>query len=142
MRRGWKAILLFLLLIEIAAAQVASPAPKGNASHSFRDAATGDLWVMQRDKEHPGGPGRLAMVKGSAETEILDMTRKREWIIRAGDHVVIHEKTARVTARLDGVAQTAAARGERVNVKLSAVGWLVRAVAVAPGQAQFMEVVR
>jgi hypothetical protein len=127
-------------------------------AHAVRDGAiireiddphNGDRWLLVDDSRHPGGPGLLvqassAGMNSSDGTNGQDRMSSREArpqaetpapIIRAGDRVIVEEKTPVVEARLEAVAMGPAQAGSPFNVRLSIGGKVVRALAVEPGRA-------
>jgi hypothetical protein len=70
---------------------------------------------------------RSASPLSAAETEAT--------IVRAGDRVVIEENTPIVEARLEAVALGPALIGSSFRARLSIGGYIVQAVALAPGRA-------
>ena len=118
------------------------------------DPATGSYWLLERDPDHPGGPGRLVMVSattaegapagGPKQTMVRSATgvaasMAAAPVIRAGDRLVVEENTAVVRARLEAVALGPAMRGGRFEVRLAIGGKAVRAVALGAGRAVFAD---
>jgi hypothetical protein len=132
-------------------ASAGSPAA-GEALREIDDLHTGDRWLLMRDSIHPGGPGRLVLVAdggsrsgpgeaGSARPEASPAADRRlpAPVIRAGDRLVLEEKTAVIEARLEAVALGPAANGAPLTVRLEIGGMVVQAVALGPGRAAFAE---
>jgi len=111
------------------------------------DPATGQCWLLERDPRYPGGPGRLVLVPrgagaagaGSkkAEPGLPVVLAKLTPVIRAGDRLVVEQRTAVVDARLGAIALGPAAAGAEFNARLEIGGRAVRAVALGPGRAAF-----
>ncbi len=104
------------------------------------DAQLGDRWLLLRDPERPGGPGRLVLDARQSDTQghaKKDDTQPRESspVIRAGDALIVEEHTAVVDARLEAIALSSAAKGAEVKARLKIGGRVVWVVALAPGRA-------
>lgn len=110
----------------------------GTAVRVLNDAAIGDRWMLERDPDHPGDPGRLVRVEGGAQktAPVQGARVAATVVIHAGDRVVVEEKTATVEARLEGVALGAAASGRMLTVRLAVGGKVVYATATASGHAR------
>jgi hypothetical protein len=129
-----------------------APAQPGQVVRAIDDPFTGGYWLLERDPDHPGGPGRLVRVsrtaaanEASAEAEgakpsgaAPDRLRlPAAPVIRAGQRLVVEENTAVVEARLEAVALGPAAPGAAFEARLQIGGRVVRAVALGPGRAAF-----
>ena len=114
---------------------------------AFADPASGSRWLLFRGEEHLGGPGKLVLAVGSGfareaqscrssamQRQVLDTGQAHKIVIRAGDKIVVRERTSFVDLALDGTALGAAAEGELLHVRLR-IGGTVRAIAVLPGLA-------
>jgi hypothetical protein len=110
------------------------------------DPATGDRWVLERDAQHPGGPGRMVLVAqglvfpGRERAFVAHPDSGREAataaaLIHAGDHLIVEEHTRLLDAVLEAIALGSAKEGGTFRVRLSIGGQVLRAVAVAPGRA-------
>ncbi len=117
------------------------------------DPSSGARWLLGRDINRPGGPGRLVLAESesadsnpkpgtddnpmskSASRAICARRSSPRPIIRAGDRLVVEEHTALVELRLEGVALASAVAGSQFNVRLKFGGGTVRAIAKAPGVA-------
>jgi hypothetical protein len=121
---------------------------RSDAVRKIEDSGTGERWLLLRDDNHTGGPGRLVVagpsgnaVRGegsesdSVQRRHAEASVSRKPIIRAGDRLVIHEDSARVDVLLEGVALTPALAGSSLKVRLNFGGGIVRAIAVGPGRA-------
>jgi len=119
------------------------------------DPHTGDRWLLVRDWDRPGGPGRLVLLPGAVRSQgsaIADpriepipaqpSSRDRlagplaPPVIRPGDRLVVEEDTPVVEARLSAVAITAAAPGGPLQARLEIGGKVVQALALGPGRAR------
>jgi hypothetical protein len=138
MQQRWKVTgtVLFALSIGVSAAESRPAISRDNIVRAFEDAATGNEWVLERNAEHPGGPGRLVIMTGSTSQSARKPPIKPVPVIRGGEKVTVEEKNASVTTRLEGVALSSAAPGEVLKVRLAVGGWLVRAIAESPGKAR------
>ncbi len=127
-------------------------APSLQVIREIDDPATGDRWLLVRDWNRPGGPGRLLLLAGSRRaaqpaparrSSITDSTRPGQEgltapaapIIRAGDPLVVEEDTPVVEARLAATALGPAAPGAVLEARLAIGGRIVRVRALAPGRA-------
>jgi hypothetical protein len=108
------------------------------------DPHLGTQWLLMRNPDHPGGPGRLVMVSG---TRTVNQQRELgAWVsepgteplltvIRAGDRVIVEANSPVVEARLEAVALNPAAIGSPLDVRLKIGGKVLRAVALGVGRA-------
>lgn len=116
----------------------------GQIVREIDDPGTGDRWLLLRNDQVPGGPGRLVLVGGSrrqlgrfsaplagtgADAHALP-------VIRAGDRLIVVEHTAVVDAVLEARALNPAVRGAALDVRLTIGGRVMRAVALGPGRAR------
>jgi hypothetical protein len=113
-----------------------------NVYREIDDPYSGEHWLLLRDANHPGGPGRLMLTvqKSSTRQESgKDGARpvKRMPVIRAGDALIVEEHTAVLDARLKAVALSAACQGETLTAHLAIGEKVVRVVAEGPGLATF-----
>lgn len=110
------------------------------------DPATGDNWLLERDEQHPGGPGRLVLIahEGKSFAPVKDPVEPgRESsdfgtlpaLIHSGDHLTVEEHTNVADVVLEATAMSPARRGETFSVRLSFGGHVMNAIAVAPGHA-------
>lgn len=107
------------------------------------DPGTGDRWLLERNEELPGGPGRLVLVAARRDAAALPAggsgeTRFRP-VIRAGDRLIVEEHTEHVDAALEARALTPAIAGAALDVRLALGGRVVKAVALGPGRAALRE---
>jgi len=105
------------------------------------DPANGGRWLLERDEEHPGGPGLLVLVEqgGPTRTAIRRKAAEAVPVIRAGDRVLVEAHTAVMDAELEGVATMPAAVGSEFAVRLKMGGRVLHALAVGPGRARWLE---
>ncbi len=107
-----------------------------NVIREIEDPSSGARWLLVRDAEHPGGPGRLVLAASSLPAHLSGAAQPMpRAVIHAGDHITVEEHTARVDAVLEAVALAAAASGSLVRARLQAGGRIVRAVATGAGRA-------
>ena len=107
------------------------------------DPNTGDRWLLMRNDQVPGGPGRLVLVAahrnltGGAALLLAGQTGKAQIlpVIRTGDRLIVEEHTARVDAVLEARALNPAAAGASLDVRLTIGGTVVRVIALGPGRA-------
>jgi hypothetical protein len=131
-----------LLLSSSAPAAAGSPAP-GDVIREIDDPHTGQRWLLERNGEHPGGPGRLVpagfrrKAPGGASALNTEEEARLHPVIRAGDRLVVEEHTARADAALEARALASAAAGAVFDARLSIGGKVVRVVALGPGRAAF-----
>ncbi len=119
----------------------------GEIVRSVADPHSGRRWLLLRDADHPGGPGRFVLAEdrpAGSEGRPLSSVEKAERlemlpVIRAGDRLVVEEHTAVADARLEAVAMGPAAMGATLSVRLAIGGRMVRAVALGPGRAVFAQ---
>jgi hypothetical protein len=116
---------------------------QGEVVREIDDPHTGDRWLLVRNDQVPGGPGRLVLVaaqrnlSGGAALRLTGPAVKAQFlpVIRAGDRLIVEEHTARVDAVLEARALSPAAPGVPFDVRLTIGGNVVRAVALGPGRA-------
>lgn len=150
---------LALLAVSMATAQSAS-APRGpvlvssGGLASFErpaqegivreidDPHTGDRWLLMRNGQFPGGPGRLVLARAhfdatGASARLTGQADKGQVIpvIHAGDRLIVEEHTAVVDAVLEARALNPATAGAPLDVRLTIGGSVVRVVALGPGHA-------
>lgn len=116
---------------------VSSAAP---VVREINDPALGVLWLLIKDPQHSGGPGKFVMVdktKGlrSADASALQGIEQALPVIHAGERVVVEEHSAVVDARLEGTALEPALQGAPLRVRLKLSGQVVHAIAQASGRA-------
>jgi len=112
------------------------------------DPGTGNRWLLVRDWNCPGGPGRLLLLAGSprlaqparasehSAAERSAFSAPAAPVIRAGDSLVVEENTPVVEARLAATALGPAAPGAAFEARLEIGGKIVRVRALAPGRAR------
>jgi len=116
---------------------------QGEVVREIDDPHTGDRWLLRRNDQVPGGPGRLVLVAahqsatGGATPRAAGLNRDVQIppVIRAGDRLILEEHTARVDAVLEARAMNPAAPGASLDVRLTIGGNVVRAIALGPGRA-------
>ncbi len=116
---------------------------QGEVVREIDDPHTGDRWLLVRNDEIPGGPGRLVLVaahrnpRGGVLVQPAAEAREAEVlpVIRTGDRLIVEEHTARVDAVLEARALNPAAQGRSFDVRLAIGGKVVRATALGPGRA-------
>jgi hypothetical protein len=120
------------------AVQAAAP-----AFREIDDPHSGVRWLVVKDMEHPGGPGRLVPLAAGRHPDVpLDLPfhapklAAAAPVIRAGDRIVVEEHTDVVDAVLEAVALGPAVEQGPLNARLRIGGRVVRVVALAPGRAR------
>ena len=122
----------------------------GEVIRAIQDPHSGERWLLMRNDDHPGGPGRLLLanaperspglaVPGTApRSRAMKLALPGEVVaIRAGDRLVVEEHTAISDVRLEAVALEPAKVGMTLTVRLKIGGREERAVALGPGRAAF-----
>ncbi len=142
---GWLAV----MLVAGACAQTSGNAmapldSKGEVLRQIEDPSTGDLWLLFRDANRPGGPGRLLLARQRSSGQraafggpAQPSTAGERLVVRAGDSLLVEEHTAMVDTRLEAVALESAAKGARFKARLKIGGKVVCAIAISPGRAGF-----
>jgi len=140
----------------VSATQTASEA---SAVRTIDDPQTGHRWLLMKDPEHQGGPGRLVLSTESptgmtASGPVSDGRSSLPTIgpsakvgqapqatpqpqIRAGDHLLVEEHSAVADVQLTAIALGPAMTGSVLNARLEIGGRVVRVVADGPGRASF-----
>lgn len=104
------------------------------AERVIEDPASGRRWVLIRDPEHPGGPGKLVDEAAGAAANAGE-TQKFARVIRAGDRVLVEVNTRVAHGLFEAIALSGARRGNEFRVRLRVGGRVVQAVAIGPGRA-------
>ncbi len=122
----------------------ASLNPNSEVLRQIEDPSTGDLWLLLRDANRPGGPGRLVLIRQRSNAEraafgglAQPSSAGERPVIRTGDSLLVEEHTAVVDTRLEAVALESAAKGARLKARLKIGGKVVRVVAISSGRAGF-----
>jgi hypothetical protein len=118
--------------------------PAGQVLRQIEDSSTGDLWLLIRDRSHPGRPARMVLARQGMNTQralsggrAQSLSAGVQPAIRTGDALTVEEHTAVVDAQLEAVALEPAAKGAYFKARLKLGGKVVRVVAVSPGRASF-----
>lgn len=119
----------------------------GEIVREIDDPHSGDRWLLVRDASHPGGPGLLLLVSAARRTpadsrpgtQVGPGAASPAPAIRLGDRVIVEQHTPVIDARLEARALSPARVGSAFNVRLTAGGRVMRAVALGPGRAVFEE---
>jgi len=121
-----------------------SQAPAGEIVREIDDPSNGDRWLLVHNANHPAGPGLLLLVSGDRiqPRQAGPAAQPALPIIRPGDRVIVEENTPIVAARLEAVAMGPALAGAAFNARLTIGGRVIRAIAIAPGRAAFLEEAR
>ncbi len=120
----------------------------GQLYREIDDPHNGDRWLLVRNEEFPGGPGRMVRVvaarnaaggsfglAGQTTGQPATETAPALPVIRPGDRLIVEEHTAVVDARLEARALMPAAVGAAFSARLMIGGQVVRVVALGPGRA-------
>ncbi|MGD0800257.1 MAG: hypothetical protein ABR906_02965 [Terracidiphilus sp.] len=116
---------------------------RGEIVREIDDPGNGYRWLLMRNDQPPGGPGRMVLiaahrtVNAGADQRAAGQSGDAVIppVIRAGERLIVEEHTARVDAVLEARALTPAARGAVFEARLTIGGMVVRAVALGPGRA-------
>jgi hypothetical protein len=107
------------------------------------DARNGDRWLLVRDGDHPGGPGRWILVAGAQKAGADTPAAQPSFavpplpVIHFGQPLIVEEHTAVADVRMEAMALEPAATGTIFKARLKIGGKVVRVVAQGPGQAIF-----
>jgi len=126
-----------------AASAAAGGTADGQVVREILDPHSGDRWILLRNDQCPGGPGRMVRIaadRNALGPAPLRAANHRETVrllpvIRAGDRLTVEEHTAHVDAALEARALGAAAAGAAFEARLAIGGRVVRVVALGPGRA-------
>ena len=134
-------------------AKISSHAPS-QAIREIDDRHTGARWLLLRDDDHPGGPGRMTFAgsvrdDGGTKSHQKDVSASAATIvaparpvIHGGDRLVVEENSPVVAVRLEAVALGPAVPGGSLRARLQIGGKVVRVVALAPGRAELEPQIR
>jgi len=118
------------------------------------DPAAGEQWLLMRDANHPGGPGRMVQVATRAPESApgsLNAARQPagraqgsspatiQPAIHSGEALIVEQHTAIIDARLEATAMGSAAVGAEFPARLKIGGKIIRAVARAAGKAELVQ---
>lgn len=139
------ALAAFALLAAAAQGQAVLLAAGGMQPDVVReidDPHTGARWLLVRNAQHPGGPGRLVLAgtrmladTGAGRTAPAAMPLP---VIRAGERLIVEEHTPLLDVVLEAVALQPAVVGAPLAARLQIGGKVVHAVAEAPGRARLV----
>lgn len=111
-----------------------------NLYREIDDPHSGAVWLLFRDSDHPGGPGRLVLAAQQSHTRTgaakdRAPIAESQPVIRAGDALIVEEHTAVVDARLEAIALRSASKDAQFKARLRIGGRVVRVMALGPGRA-------
>jgi hypothetical protein len=113
---------------------------QGEILREIDDPNNGNRWLLMRNKQSPGGPGRLVLV--AARHKVAGVAQAQGAgesgnvpVIHLGDRLIIEEHTAVVDAVLEARALAPAMAGAAFDARLTLGGGVIRVVAVGPGRA-------
>ena len=142
------------MVVSLPGPEAGAHAGSGEVVRAIDDPYTGNHWLLERDPNHPGGPGRLVLLPRTTSADghndeskdgkapgvtLAAALAALTPVIRSGDRLVVEETTAVVEARLEAVALGPAVQGADFEVRLQIGGKVVRAVALGPGRAVFAD---
>jgi hypothetical protein len=123
----------------------------GELVREIDDPHSGARWLLLRNLNHPGGPGRLIQLPGRVGEDRREEPAGQPFpaedtkelaqvipVIHAGDPLTVEEDTAAVSSRLQAVALTPAAIGSAFAARLRIGNMIVQARALGPGRAAFL----
>jgi flagellar basal body P-ring formation chaperone FlgA len=149
------AALVFCVHSILIFAQTNAPTANGKTTDSAAPRALkdpsmiGSCWQLERNPEHPERPGRwlrepmrescdsIHDQRTSAGSQASQVRTHARPVIRSGDQLTLEENSKLIEARLQAVALESAVQGGILAVRLRTTGNVVRAVALAPGRAEF-----
>lgn len=118
--------------------------PEDEVLRQIEDPSTGDRWLLLRNRDRPGGPGRLVLARplnsresGRLAAPAQSVSAGERLVIRSGDALTVEEHTAAADVNLQAVALQSAARGTPFRARLEIGGKVVQVVAISPGRADF-----
>lgn len=141
----------FLFLTTAVAGQVQQALSRGEVVREIDDPHSGERWLLLRNAEHPAGPGRLVLAGTASPRAIEDFGKQLHAgsapqlraanppVIRAGDRVIVEERSQEVVARFEALALGSAPIGAHLNVRLAIGNKVVRATAVDRSRAVFVD---
>jgi hypothetical protein len=109
---------------------------------SLADPSNGDLWLLLRNSCHPEAPGRLILNSASGSTGVKLRKEVKSQVlpmIRGGDPVWVEDHSAVVDANFETTAMSSAAAGSPLLLRLRNGSRVIRALALAPHRALFLE---
>jgi hypothetical protein len=121
---------------------------QGEIVREIDDPSNGDRWLLVRNDQLPGGPGRMVRIAahratgGAGQLAAGPTADAAPPVIRSGERLLVEEHTARVDAVLEARALTPAAQGAVFAARLTIGGMVVRVVALGPGRAALQVEVR
>jgi hypothetical protein len=127
-------------LAPVRASVAAQDSGQSEILREIDDPHNGDRWLLMRNRQAPGGPGRLVRVAvghktvGGALAPAAGESVSAP-VIRSGDRLIVEEHTALVDAVLEARALSPAMAGATFDARLTMGGGLVRVVALGPGRA-------
>jgi hypothetical protein len=120
-------------------------APRPSALREIDDPHSGARWFLFRDRNHPGGPGRLVLIgdtlppgRSFTPANPEPAAAERRIVVRAGDRLVVEEHTARFNAWFEASALGSASAGSTLNARLKLSGKIVRVLVTSLGSATLL----
>jgi hypothetical protein len=117
------------------------------AVREIDDPHSGSRWLLVKNADHPGGPGRLLQIQrqvqpgpDGAESDASQTERLiASPVIHTGDAVRVEEHTTRVDAVLEAIALGPAVAGQPLRVRLKLRGRIVNVIARSAGRVSFAD---
>lgn len=132
----------------IVSSQTEASQSSGQVYREIVDPNNGDRWLLLRNNNRPGGPGRLVLAQPTVSGPTISSLSRAPSrqataevaqipVIRSGDRLIVERSTAIVEERLEAVALGPAVTGASFDVRMVIGGKVFRAVALGPGRATF-----
>ena len=125
--------------------QTAAVGDSSSVLREIDDPASGARWLLVRDQNDPGAPGRLLLLSASqtlrlshSQASSLPLVALLPVVVRAGDSLILEEHTARADVRLEAVALGPARAGDAIRARLNLGGSIVRAIVSGPHRATLL----
>lgn len=151
----WLVLVVAPLFEKAAAADGDRGAPAAAAGQLFRsvdDPALNTRWLLLRNPEHPGAPGRMVEAHsgstssaplpgtghGAAKWQPASSQGKAKEAVLAGEEILLVSESPGSQLALYGRALSAGRAGDAIEVRLDVFQTKVHARLVAPGRAEML----